>query len=234
MNKAWIYFVVCLLSLAIPAQGWSQTQGKAKPASNKSSMKTPVAPDPDVVVTKDGVSLRKVETKKLNETPATEEGETYLLRYRFEPGQVLRNEVIYLSKNGTRINSVLQEASSRTVTDKSWHVLEADDASVTFEYRVDSIDLSQQFGENSEIRYNTKEPVDPIPVQFASAVENVGKVISTIRIDLRGMVIARSDSKDPPHMGMGDITMPVPEKPVGIGATWEIPRELRKIGRAHV
>jgi len=51
--------------------------------------------------------------------------------------------------------------------------------------------------------------------------------VSTIRIDARGMVVARSDSKDPPHMGMGDITLPLPESPVSIGATWEIPRELR-------
>jgi hypothetical protein len=28
-------------------------------------------------------------------------------------------------------------------------------------------------------------------------------------------------------MGMGDITMPLPADPVGVGATWEVPREMR-------
>jgi hypothetical protein len=185
------------------------------------------AQDPEVIVTKLGTKLRKVEPKSLKETPATQSGPEFLLRYRFEPDLILRSEVTHLSKNSTRINSVLQDASSRTITDKAWRVLEADNESTTFEYVVEAVDLSQQFGSGEEIRYNTKEPSEQVPVQFAGAVEAVGKIVSTIQIDARGMVVARSDSKDPPHMGMGDITMPLPEKPVAVGATWEIPRELR-------
>jgi hypothetical protein len=185
------------------------------------------AQESGVLLTKLGTKLRKVEPKTLKETAALESGQEFLLRYRFEPGLILRSEVTHLSKNSTRINSVLQEASSRTITDKAWRVLDADDQSTTFEYVVEAVDLSQQFGNSEEIRYNTKEPTEQVPVQFAGAVETVGKVVSTIQIDARGLVIARSDSKDPPHMGMGDITLPLPEKPVAVGATWEIPRELR-------
>jgi hypothetical protein len=185
------------------------------------------AQESGVLLTKLGTKLRKVEPKTLKETAALESGQEFLLRYRFEPGLILRSEVTHLSKNSTRINSVLQEASSRTITDKAWRVLDADDQSTTFEYVVEAVDLSQQFGNSEEIRYNTKEPTEQVPVQFAGAVDTVGKVVSTIQIDARGMVIARSDSKDPPHMGMGDITLPLPEKPVAAGATWEIPRELR-------
>ena len=183
--------------------------------------------DPEILVTQAGTKLRIVEPKILKETPASSGAETYLLRYRFEPGLMLRNEVTHLSKNSTRINSVQQDASSRTITDKAWYVLESDEQFTTFEYLVEAVDLSQQFGTNEEIRYNTKEPSEQIPVQFAGAVDTIGKVVSTLRIDARGMVIARSDSNDPPHMGMGDITLPLPEAPVAVGATWEIPRELR-------
>ena len=185
------------------------------------------------------LELRKVDSKGFKETQGPETQEKYLLRYKFEPGTVLRSEVLHLSKNGTRINSVLQEASSRTLTEKSWHVVKTDQEATTFEYRVDEIELAQQFGQSEEIRYSTKEagknaqrgdgkePAEKPPVQFASAVETAGKTISTIQIDHRGMVVARSDSKDPPHMGMGDITMPLPADPVGVGATWEVPREMR-------
>jgi hypothetical protein len=215
---------ICVASRQADAQvGRTKKPTKATPAKAQESQ--PV--DPDVIVTQTGTKLRKVEPKSLKETPAPEGGDTYSLRYRFEPGLVLRSEVTHLSKNSTRINSVLQDASSRTITDKAWLVLEADDASTTFEYLVESVDLSQQFGNSEEIRYNTREPAEQVPVQFAGAVESVGKIVSTIRIDHRGMVIARSDSKDPPHMGMGDITLPLPENAVAVGATWEIPREMR-------
>ncbi|MCE2811435.1 MAG: hypothetical protein LW850_13700, partial [Planctomycetaceae bacterium] len=191
--------------LSLVASDSYAQSGRAKKPIKATPAKQAVA-DPDEIVTQQGTKLRKVEPKLLKETPATEDGEKYLLRYRFEPGLVLRSEVTHLSKNITRINSVLQDASSRTITDKAWQVLEADANSTTFEYIVEAIDLSQQFGSAEEIRYNTKEPAEQVPVQFAGALDTVGKVVSTIRIDARGMVVARSDSKDPPHMGMGDIT----------------------------
>jgi len=194
-------------------------------AQNKSG--NAATEDPNAIVTSLGVSLRKVDSKGFKETQGPEVEGKLLMRYKFAPGTVLRSEVLHVSKNGTRINSVLQEASSRTITEKSWHVLETNDSVTTFEYRVDQIELAQQFGESEEIRYSTKEATEKPPVQFASAVDTAGKVISTIQIDARGMVVARSDSKDPPHMGMGDITMPLPSGPVGIGATWEVPREMR-------
>lgn len=202
--------------------------GKSVPAQTvQSKSQSSGSEDPDSIVTSHGVSLRKVDSKGFKETQGPESQEKVLMRYKFAPGTVMRSEVLHVSKNGTRINSVLQEASSRTITEKSWHVIESTDNATTFEYRVDQIELAQQFGESEEIRYSTKDATEKPPVQFASAVDTAGKVISTIQIDSRGMVVARSDSKDPPHMGMGDITMPLPEESVGVGATWEVPREMR-------
>jgi len=231
MQRFAIYLVVFVslaaMALEAPAQvRASKKSTKATPAKAQEPQASAAA-EPDVILTQQGTKLRKVEPKALKETPAAEEGQAYSLRYRFEPGLVLRSEVTHLSKNSTRINSVLQDASSRTITDKAWRVLEADENQTTFEYTVEAVDLSQQFGSSEEIRYNTKEPTEQVPVQFAGAVEAVGKTVSTIRIDARGMVVARSDSKDPPHMGMGDITLPLPENAVSVGATWEIPREMR-------
>ncbi|MCU0707206.1 MAG: hypothetical protein MUF23_02835 [Pirellula sp.] len=171
--------------------------------------------------------LRTVEPKKLIETAGPESEEKILLRYRFEPGMVIRSEVTHLAKNGTRIDSVQQEANSRTVTDKSWRVIAADGGTTTFEYWIDRVDMSQQVGDAEEIRYNSDEPTDAIPPQFAGAADTVGKRVSTIRIDETGMVVARSDIHNPPHMGMGDVTLPLPKNPVSVGATWEIPREMK-------
>lgn len=171
--------------------------------------------------------LRDVEPKKLVETAGPESEEKVLLRYKFADGMVIHSEVTHLAKNGTRIDSVQQEANSRTVTDKSWRVIGASNGLTTFEYWIDGIDMSQQVGEGEEIRYSSREPSDFIPPQFAMAAEKVGQRVSTIRIDDTGMVVARSDIHNPPHMGMGDVTMPLPKNPVSVGATWEIPREMK-------
>jgi hypothetical protein len=171
--------------------------------------------------------LREVEPKKLVETAGPDSSEKVLLRYRFGEGMVIHSEVTHLAKNGTRIDSVQQEANSRTVTDKSWRVTDIADGSITFEYWIDGIDMSQQVGTSDEVRFNSREPGETIPPQFALAADKVGQRVSTIRIDETGMVVARSDLQNPPHMGMGDVTMPLPKNPVSVGATWEIPREMK-------
>jgi hypothetical protein len=171
--------------------------------------------------------LRDVEPKKLVETAGPDASEKVLLRYRFEKGMVIRSEVTHLAKNGTRIDSVQQEANSRTVTDKSWRVIDVSGGLITFEYWIDAIDMSQQVNGGEEIRYDSDQSQDDIPPQFAHAADKVGSRVSTIRIDDTGMVVARSDIHNPPHMGMGDVTMPLPKSPVSVGATWEIPREMK-------
>jgi hypothetical protein len=216
-----------------PAKPMSQAgSAPAKPkSSNPSSAKNSAATtssDTQPTVAESKATLRPIEPKKLIEKPSPEGGETFLMRYKFEPGMVVRSEVTYLSKNGTRIDSVQQDATSRTVSMKSWRVLDTEEDVVTFEYRIDEIDMSQQVGSGNEVRYSSKEASDePPPVQFAGAADNVGKVVSTISIDGKGMVVARSDTQNPPHLGMGDVTLPLPENPVAVGATWEIPREMR-------
>lgn len=216
-----------------PAKPKSQAGGtpaQPKPSSSSSSKTSATPPSSDIQpsVEESKATLRPIEPKKLMEKPSPDGGETFLMRYKFEPGMVVRSEVTYLSKNGTRIDSVQQDATSRTVSMKSWRVIDTDGDTVTFEYRIDEIDMSQQVGSGNEVRYSSKEASDePPPVQFAGAADNVGKVVSTISIDGRGMVVARSDTQNPPHLGMGDVTLPLPENPVAVGATWEIPREMR-------
>jgi hypothetical protein len=174
---------------------------------------------------KSGQELHRVERKQLTETPSTLGGETYLLRYKFQPGLRIVSEVTHLAKTDTKIDSTSQDSDSRTVSTKTWDVTGTHDGEMTFEYRIVDVDMSQRVGAGGEIRYSSKSE-ETAPIQFRAAAESVGKLISTVTIDQQGLIVARSDDKNPPHLGMGDITLPVPEKPVAIGATWEIPREL--------
>ena len=189
----------------------------AKPASKS----TPVQ-----IASSMTAPLRKVDRKDMTETPSALGGEEYLFRYRFEPGMVIASEVTHLAKTDTKIDSSEQNSHSRTVSQKTWNVTYVEKGEMTFEYKIVEIDMSQRIGTGSEIRYSSKSGEEPA-VQFQAAADSVGKVISTVTIDEQGMIIARSDETNPPNLGMGDITLPVPKNPIAVGATWEVPRELR-------
>lgn len=194
---------------ATPAVG-SGAKVKAKTVSSTKDDETP---------------LRKVERKQLTATPSTQGGEEFSFKYKLTPGLLIRSEVTHLAKTDTKIDSTEQNSNSRTVSQKTWEVTHAENGEMTFEYRIDEIDMSQRVGSDSEIRYSSKSDETPAR-QFQTAAESIGKVISTVTIDEQGMIIARSDDTNPPNLGMGDITLPVPENPVAVGATWEVPREL--------
>lgn len=170
-------------------------------------------------------SLRKVDRKDLTSNPADTEGEKYLFQYRFIPGLSIQSEVIHLAKMDNKIDSSQQNSNSRTVSNKTWDVIQVENGEMTFEYRITEINMSQSVGNEQELRYSSKGS-EPPARQFQTAAESVGKVISTVTIDPQGMIIARSDETNPPNLGMGDITLPVPAEPIGIGSTWEIPRDL--------
>ncbi len=184
---------------------------------------------PSQIATPPSAPLRKVDRKELTETPSTLGGEEYLFRYKFEPGMVITSEVTHLAKTDTKIDSTEENSHSRTVSQKTWEVSKVENGEMTFEYKILEIDMSQRIGAGQEIRYSSKSGDEPA-VQFQRAAESVGKVISTVTIDEQGMIIARSDESNPPNLGMGDITLPVPKNPIAVGATWAVPRELR-IGR---
>lgn len=210
----------------------SEKSEKSTTPANESASRIPAkpvsTPSPSTPArsSKDAEGMRKVERKTIVENPGEQSGETYLMRYRFEPGTRVISEVVHLAKTNTKIDSTEQDSSSRTVSHKVWEFLKVEDGKMTFEYRITDIDMSQRIGGGAEIRYVSSQKEPPLP-QFQAAAESIGRVISKVTIDEQGLIIARSDDTSPPNLGMGDITLPLPESPVAVGATWETPRELR-------
>ena len=197
---------------ATVGSGAKPVSKSAPPAASSASVEPP--------------ALRKVERKAMTETPSTSGGEEYLFRYNLQPGMVISSEVTHLAKTDTKIDSTEQNSQSRTVSQKTWEVTKAVNGEMTFEYKILEIDMSQRIGAENELRYSSKTGEEPAR-QFQAAAATIGKVISTVTIDEQGMIIARSDQSNPPNLGMGDITLPVPKNPIAIGATWEVPREMR-------
>jgi hypothetical protein len=220
--KNWLIFFVAVASTSM-SFALAQSPTLAKRPESKATETTPAAASQETAT---AANLRKVDRKEMTETASPDGGEEFSFRYKLPAGMLIASEVTHLAKTDTKIDSTEQNSHSRTVTQKTWEVIKAENGSMTFEYKIQDIDMSQRIGASQELRYSSKSGEEPSP-QFKGAADSVGRVISTVTIDEQGMIIARSDETNPPNLGMGDITLPVPSKPIAVGATWEVPRELR-------
>jgi hypothetical protein len=151
----------------------------------------------------------------------------FLLRYSLKPQSKIVSQVTHLAKTNTKINEVEQISQSRTVSKKVWTVTNvAPNGDMTFVHQVDAVDMSQQVGDGEELTYNSATNDVPLEV-FKKVAESIGKPLATVTISPSGQVVSRSDEATGTNLGMGDITIPLPEKAVKVGDKWETSREIK-------
>jgi hypothetical protein len=193
--------------------------GPATPADKPTTSQT--APQPPQKAKTTVISAKRAPT------PAASSGEQYLLRYNLRPKTKIVSEVTHLAKTNTKVNDVEQSSQSRTVSRKVWTVTEvASNGDMTFVHQVDSVDMSQKIGDGEEIHYNSKTETQPLEI-FAKVAETIGKPIATVTITPSGQVVNRSEEAQGSNLGMGDITIPMPDQAIQIGDQWETSREIR-------
>jgi len=157
----------------------------------------------------------------------TGSGETFALRHQLKQGDVVRTRTIHEANTVTSMQGTDDLSESRTVSDKVWEVKAVGpDGSMTFEYRIDSVDMSQKQGDSAAISYNSRTD-KTAPDVWSKLSETIAKPIATITIDPSGLVVQRDQKSRAPALGMGELAIPFPKEPVGLGAQWSIPRECR-------
>lgn len=163
-------------------------------------------------------------------TAAIAQGRTsdeYLLRYKLKPGNVLVSKVEHFAETKTTMTDHVEQSSSRTASEKAWEVQSVTpEGEATFVYKILAVNLAQTVGENNEISYNSSTDQE-IPDVFKPVASTIGKPLATITINSRGQVIKREGELKNHQMGMGDLTVPLPEGKIKIGGQWSVPRELR-------
>ncbi len=194
------------------------------------------APTPATRPTSDDNSNKAAESKskttlvsksKSSDSKEPTDTNRYKLRYRMTPNMKIASEVTHLAKTNTKINDVAQSSQSRTLSRKVWFVSDvAKNGDMTFVHQVDFVEMSQQIGDGEELRYNSETDKEPIAI-FQKVAETIGKPIATITINSFGQVVERSDEATGSNLGMGDITIPLPEEEIEVGTQWETPREIR-------
>jgi hypothetical protein len=159
-------------------------------------------------------------------SPVTADGR-YILEHKLVPGQLLRSRTVHYANTHTRILGVEDISESRTTSDKVWEVKEVTpDGLMTFEYRIEAVDMSQRVGDGEEVTFNSRVDKEAPPV-FARVAETIAKPIAVVTIDRAGKIVERDTRSKAPPMGMGELAMPLPTAPVELGAQWDIPREAR-------
>ena len=151
----------------------------------------------------------------------------YRLAHRLQAGEIVRTRTVHVANTITRIQGTEDVSESKTVSDKVWEVQSvAADGTMTLEYRIEAVDMSQKQGDKERITYNSRTDKEA-PEMFARVVETIAKPIATVSIDPAGTVMERDKQSKAPALGMGELALPLPKEPVAIGAQWSIPRECR-------
>ncbi len=166
--------------------------------------------------------------------PATSsQSETYQLRYRLKPDERIHYEVTHVAKTKTRIGGVEELAQVHTVSEKVWEITGvSDEGAMTFIHAVDSVQMTQQAGDADEVRWDSRSG-EPAPLLFESVSQQLNKPLSTVTINPRGQELDREQhGGSVATLGMGGLTIALPEEAVAIGYSWSVPREIKARGEA--
>lgn len=151
---------------------------------------------------------------------------TYTLAYKFTPGEELRTKVVHLVTVETTIKGTTQTAKTRSVSNKVWKVKDVDaQGNITFVHSVDGVEMWQSVSGRQEVRYNSATDKTP-PPGYEHVAKSVGVPLATIHMDKFGAILSRENSVPQFNPGIGELSIPFPQQPVKIGATWSIPDEV--------
>ncbi len=153
---------------------------------------------------------------------------TYLLRYKFKAGETVRYEVTQVAKTKTRLKGTEEVSQAHTTSEKVWHFLESQSPEqMKFEHSVSRVELTQQTGDKPELRWASNSGDEPT-VEFAKIAEQIGKPLSTVTINGRGQETDRqTHAGSEAQLGMGGLTVAMPEEAIAIGANWSVPRTVK-------
>lgn len=168
----------------------------------------------------------KVKAARLEALKAQLGTEEYKLRYRFTPGEVVRWKVVHLVTVETKIQGVSQTAKTRSISTKAWKILDADQSGkIRFAHVVENVDMWQNVSGRADVKYNSQTD-DKAPEEYAHVAKSIGIPLATVTIDLAGQVLDRKSEGTSFNAGLGELTIPLPEGAVKIGAEWHVPDEV--------
>ncbi|TWU15114.1 hypothetical protein [Allorhodopirellula heiligendammensis] len=153
--------------------------------------------------------------------------EKYQLRHQLTPDQTIRYKVTHVAKTKTRMNGTEEIANVYTTSVRSWKVQDVSENQITFDHQIDSVEMTQQNGDQDEIQWSSLTGEKP-PAVFSIVAEQIGTPLSTVTIDPQGTELNREvHAGSQASLGMGSLTLTLPSEPIAIGDRWMVPSEVK-------
>lgn len=156
------------------------------------------------------------------------ESPKHTLRYKFRAGETIRTKVLHQVLLSTTISGSKQDAETISGSVKVWKVLDADKSGqCTFVHSVESVDMCQKLTGRQEITYNSEKDKQA-PPGYEMVAQSIGIPLTEITMDASGKVLKREEKRSnaPAHSESNQMVMPLPEGPIAVGESWDVPHDV--------
>jgi hypothetical protein len=151
----------------------------------------------------------------------------YLLRYKFDMGEVLRYDVRHATNVRTTIDDSTQQAETQSDSVKAWKVTDVlPSGEIEFLHVVEWVRMTNEVPDRPVTTYDSRKDAKP-PRGFEQAAGAVGVPLSVVRIAPDGEVTFREE-KHPQPAPIEDmpITLRLPKEPIAVGEKWSHPYDV--------
>ncbi len=147
--------------------------------------------------------------------------EKWLLRYKFQLGEVLRYHVHHTANVRTTIEETTQQVKSNSESIKAWKVTDVlPSGDMEFIHLVEHVRMSNLLPDRPLAEYDSALDSPPPPI-FRQAASAVGVPISLLRIAPDGKIVQREEKLPQPSQSSDmRITLRLPEGPIRVGDRW--------------
>jgi hypothetical protein len=152
----------------------------------------------------------------------------YLLKYRFDRGDVMRYEVSHKASIRSTIDDTTQSAQTRTESVKAWKVLDVlPEGDYEFTTVVEKVHMVNQLPDHDPTEYDSAQD-KIVPPGFEDAAKAVGVPLSVMQITPQGKIVRReSKIRNQQTEDDAPVVLRLPEKYVAVGETWDEPFEVQ-------
>jgi len=152
--------------------------------------------------------------------------QTYDLRYKLKAGDKIDFLFEQVVSTQTRMGGEEERTTSRSQTSKQWEVKSVDSlGQMTFGLKWTGVNMWQQIGDDEPLKYNSKTDTT-VPEEYQNLADLVGETIAVFTITDAGVIKGRLSDMSESNFGAGEVTVPLPGKPVSLGYRWNVPTVL--------
>lgn len=159
---------------------------------------------------------------QLNRSTAAIGEHAYLLKYKFQPGNSLRYQILHVVNVETTIEGSGQKSQSRSSAVKRWDVKQVTPQGTVLSNCIEEVDMSSESPSRVPTRYNSRTDKEA-PAEYEDVAATIGKPLTTVTVDAWGNVLDRKDEQKQSDLGAGSSIVSFPKEAIKLNAEWSQP-----------